>query len=207
MKTLSASFYAFVAVAALAFPSLAHAEVKVGDDLSAYSFTDSTGTAHTVSDFVGKPVVFEWNNPGCPFVVKHYNSHNMQDTQKFAEDKGAVWISVNSSAEGKEGYLADDAAVKAYLTETGATPTAYVLDHDGSIGKYFGATNTPQMVVVDTKGTVAYTGAIDSIRSADPQDIEGATNYVKDAVTAVAEGKVPAEPVTQPYGCSVKYAE
>jgi len=207
MKKLSATFYALMGVAVLAFPSLAQAEVKVGDDLSSFSFTDSRSMSHTVSDFSGKPVIFEWHNPGCPFVVKHYNSQNMQETQKFAKEKGAIWISVNSSAEGKEGYLADKDAVKAYLDEVGAEPTAYVLDHDGSIGNYFGATNTPQFVIVDGNGIVAYTGAIDSVRSADPQDIEGATNYVKEAVTAIVDGQVPPNPVTQPYGCSVKYAE
>lgn len=202
IKTLSMAL-----IALLALPTFAQAEVKVGDDLSAYSFMDSTGTQHTVSDFAGKPVVFEWNNPGCPFVVKHYNSQNMQNTQKFTSEKGAIWVSVNSSGEGKEGYLKDNAEVQAYLTKTGAMPTAYVLDPDGTIGKYFGATNTPQIFILDTNGKVAYTGAIDSVRSADPQDIEGATNYVKEAISALTQGKDVAMPATQPYGCSVKYAE
>lgn len=197
---------AAIAVAAFSFASPALAEVAVGDDVSSVTFTDSKGNEHTVSDFAGKTVVFEWHNPECPFVVKHYKAKNMQETQSWAKEQGAVWISVNSAAEGKQGYFVNDVDAKAYLQEAGAEPTAYVLDHDGSLGKHFGAKTTPHMFIVNGEGKVVYAGAIDSVSSADPADIEGATNYVKETITALnTEGVEIETATTKPYGCSVKY--
>jgi hypothetical protein len=48
-------------------------------------------------------------------------------------------------------------------------------------------------------------GAIDSNPSGDPADIEGATQYVEVALAELAAGKPVTAPVSQPYGCSVKY--
>jgi hypothetical protein len=46
----------------------------------------------SLADYKGKHVVLEWVNPGCPYVRKHYDSANMQATQKGAVDKGVVWL-------------------------------------------------------------------------------------------------------------------
>ena len=45
-------------------------------------------------------MVLEWVNPECPYVRKHYDSGNMQATQKAAAAKGVVWLSVNSTHAG-----------------------------------------------------------------------------------------------------------
>ena len=52
---------------------------------------------------------------------------------------------------------------------------------------------------------VRYAGAIDSERSTDADDIEGATNHVAEALDALLAGEEIATPETKPYGCSVKY--
>jgi peroxiredoxin len=180
------------------------AAVKVGEPAPELRATDSEGKAHRLADYRGRVVVLEWTNHDCPFVRKHYAAGNMQAQQKEAAAQGAVWLSVISSAPGKQGHVSPEEANR--LTESrGAAPTAVLLDPEGAVGRLYGAKTTPHMYVIDRDGRLAYMGGIDSIPSSDPADIPKATQYVRAALDAVLAGKPVAEAVTQPYGCSVKY--
>ena len=193
-----------LAAACLGAAPFALADVAVGQPAPDFTLTDTNGKKHSLSSFKGKYVVLEWNNPDCPFVVKHYNSKNMQALQKAYTGKGVVWLTINSGAPGKEGVY--PAVELNKMTQAkGAAPTAYLLDGDGKVGKVYGAKNTPQMFVITPEGKIVYSGAIDSIRSANQADIPKATNYVKAALDSAMAGKPVATPVSQPYGCSVKY--
>lgn len=185
--------------------SAAMAAVSPGDAAPELSFTDSTGKSHSFADFKGKKVVLEWTNRECPYVEKHYETGNMQALQKEATGAGdVVWLTVLSSAPGKQGHL-DAAEANTHFTETGAAPTAVILDEDGALGKAFGAKTTPHMYVIDADGMVAYAGAIDSNPSWKPETVEGATNYVMNAVASLRDGETPDPASTRAYGCSVKY--
>ena len=176
--------------------------------LSAPAFTgiDSNGNEVSLSDFAGKTVVLEWTNDGCPFVKKHYAEpiKNMQTLQADATEDDIVWLSVVSSAKGKQGHV-DGAAANALTTSRGAAPTAVILDETGAIGKLYSAKTTPHMFIVDGEGALVYQGAIDSNPSASPADIDGAENYVTAALANLAAGEAVATPATKAYGCSVKY--
>ena len=176
----------------------------VGKAAPAFSLTDAHGKRHSLSDYAGKTVVLEWFNPECPFVKKHYGAGNMQKQQTDARDAGIVWLTVNSSAKGKQGHLDGDAA-NAIMAEWKAAQTAVLLDHDGTMGHAYGARTTPHMFVIDGAGVLRYNGAIDSIPSADPDDISDAKQYVAAALGALAKGAVVDPALGQPYGCSVKY--
>lgn len=194
----------FVSTAALAAPE---PSATVGNTAPNIKTLDAiSGKEFDLNSLKGKPVVLEWNNFGCPFVKKHYDSGNMQDLQKAAIADGAAWVVINSSAEGKEGHLKDGAEVKAALAEQKSAPSAYLLDHDGQIGRAYGATATPHLFVIDAKGTLQYAGAIDDTPTANPDDAKKAKNYVTAALAALKAGK-PVEPAqTKAYGCGVKYA-
>jgi len=170
----------------------------------AFSLTDIDGKAHALADYKGRVVVLEWTNPDCPFVKKHYGSGNMQSLQKEFAAKGVVWLTVNSSAPGKQGHY-EPSAWKTMLTEKGSAPTAMLLDPDGTAGHAYGAKTTPHLFVINAEGELVYEGAIDDNSSYNPEDIAGAQNYVKAALDAVLGGQPVATAVTQPYGCSVKY--
>ena len=129
----------------------------------------------------------------------------MQALQReFTGQADTVWLSVISSAPGKQGHVSPAQAEQ--LTQSrNAAPTAVVFDESGAVGKAFDAKTTPHMYVVDAKGVLQYMGGIDSIPSAKVDDIAKATPYFSDALTAVLAGN-PANPaVTKPYGCSIKY--
>ena len=184
--------------------TMALAAPKVGAPAPEFTGTDSTGKTVKLSDFKGKTVVLEWTNHGCPYVKKHYGSGNMQKLQKTTTGDGVVWLSVVSSAPGRQGHVDGKAADK--LTQSrGAKPTAVLLDPKGKIGKLYGARATPHMFVIDKGGTLAYMGAIDDKPSANPADVKSAINYVTKALGQIAAGKAVDPAVTRAYGCSVKY--
>ncbi len=202
-------FAAWTATALLfASPALAQAPVaKLGEHAPNFTTVDVLHNAPLeLAKLRGKPVVLEWNNFGCPFVQKHYNSGNMQKLQAEAIKGGATWITINSSAEGKQGYLENAKAAIAATKEHDASPNAYVLDHSGEIGRAYGATATPHMFVIDKDGTLVYEGAIDNNPSPDPKTIKGADNYVRDALADLHAGKAVRTAQTKAYGCGVKYA-
>ena len=179
---------------------------KVGAPAPNFSLPDSQGKTRSLGDFKGKYVVLEWFNPGCPFVQKHYTSDNMQRLQKQFTGKDVVWLTIDSSAEGKEGYLTPEEANK-QVAEWKMKSTALLLDPTGKVGHEYAATNTPHMYVIDPTGKLIYSGAIDDKPSTNPQDVAGATNYVKAALTEAMEGKPVATPTSRAYGCSIKYAQ
>lgn len=180
------------------------AAVKVGEQAPDFTLTDSNGQTHSLSEYTGKYVVLEWVNYECPFVIKHYGSDNMQTLQKQLTQDGVVWLSINSSAEGKQGHFSP-AEVNQKMQERGAKPTAYLLDSDGKIGKEYGAKTTPHMFVIDPDQKLVYQGAIDDNPSFDPKDIPNSKNYVLAAMNDIKAGKAVGESSTKSYGCSVKY--
>ena len=78
----------------------------------AFTLSNSNGAAVSLSQFEGKYVVMEWWNYQCPVVRRHYDSGNMQKVQKTLTDKGVVWLSINSSAPGKQGNVSGEMANK-----------------------------------------------------------------------------------------------
>ncbi len=193
-----------IALATLLHALPANALAEVGKPAPALTGTDTAGKTWALADLEGKRVILEWTNHDCPYVVKHYKSGNMQALQKDAIAAGYTWLSVISSAPGKQGHVSPEQADK--LTESrGAAPTAVLLDPEGSIGKAYGARTTPHMFVIDEQGTLVYMGGIDDRPSTRLADIEGAQNYVRLAMADLAAGKPVADAVTRPYGCSVKY--
>ena len=182
----------------------AFAAVEPGEVAPDFTLTDSKGTSHKLSDFRGKLVVLEWLNHECPFVKKHYSGGNMQKLQQEYTAKGVVWLSIISSAPGKQGHRTGPQA-EADTKDKNAAPTAVLLDPSGEVGKKYDAKTTPEMFVLDKEGKILYAGAIDSIKSTDSADIAKAENHVRAALAAALAGQPVPTPKTTPYGCSVKY--
>jgi alkyl hydroperoxide reductase subunit AhpC len=190
--------------AAALFSAPARAQVTVGEAAPDFTLTDVNGQTHTLAQHRGNFTVLEWVNHECPFVVKHYDSGNMPDLQKNYTGKGVVWLSICSSAEGKEGHLSAEEWKKTLVDKKSAA-TATLIDADGKVGKRYGAKTTPQMFIIDPAGVLVYQGAIDNKPSTDPANIPGSKNYVSTALDEAMAGKPVSEPSTKSYGCSVKY--
>ncbi|MFK7839448.1 MAG: redoxin domain-containing protein [Bdellovibrionales bacterium] len=206
-------FTTSIAVFALAFaiaPAISPSSVnaaapEVGKAAPDFETTDINGNPFKLSDHKGDIVVLEWTNAECPFVVKHYDTGNMQKVQEETIGKGVKWVSINSSGEGRQGHFSAEEAAKV-LEDQGATVSAKILDPSGEIGKLYDAKTTPHMFVINADGNIAYAGAIDSNSSPSPKTVEGADNYILAAVDELVAGKEVTTAQTKPYGCSVKYA-
>jgi Peroxiredoxin len=182
----------------------AAAAPAVGKAAPAFTGTDTTGKTWALADLAGTPVILEWTNHDCPYVVKHYQSGNMQALQSEAADAGYTWLSVISSAPGKQGHVSAEQADQLTASRN-AAPTAVLLDPQGDIGKAYGARTTPHMFIIDAQGTLVYMGGIDDKPTTSLADVEGAENYVRLAMADLAAGEPVDKPITRPYGCSVKY--
>jgi hypothetical protein len=134
----------------------------------------------------------------------HYDSGNMQATQAKALKAGAVWLTINSGAPGKQGHMSGKQAMAQMATDK-TSPSHYLLDPKGIVGTFYAAKTTPQIYVITPDGRLAYDGAINDRPTAEQEDALAGRNHALAALTAVQAGKAPAPAKTKPYGCSVKY--
>jgi peroxiredoxin len=195
---------AFTAFLCTLFLSAQLQAAKIDTAAPDFTLTGSRNQTVSLSDYKGKLVVLEWTNHECPFVRKHYESGNMQKLQRDYTAKDVVWLSIVSSAPGKQGHVTGEQAEE--LTKSrDAAPTAVLLDPTGKAGQSYGAKTTPHMYIIDKEGVLRYAGGIDSIKSTDQADIETAKNYVAQSLDELLAGKPVSESATAPYGCGVKY--
>ncbi len=199
------AFRIIAAATALAFAGSLSAAPEIGQPAPDFSVVDTAGEVHSLADFHGQTVVLEWTNHDCPFVVKHYQPGNMQNQQRMARDEhGAAWLTVISSRPGEQGHVSPEQADE--LTRSrNAYPTAVLLDESGDMGRAYDARVTPHMYIIDADGILRYMGGIDSNPSRHSADIPDATQYVVVALEEMAAGEPVSQPVTRPYGCTVKY--
>ena len=194
----------FLCFATFSTPKVLCAEIQSGSQAPAFTLNDIYGNPRSLDDFSGKTIVLEWTNYDCPFVKKHYNSGNMQATQQDAVKEGVVWISINSSAPGKQGNYSA-AEWQSMVRDRQSAASHILLDPSGEVGRLYSAKTTPHIFIITPSGNLVYQGAIDSIASADPVDIKKATNYVDKTLNELEKGQDISNPVTKSYGCSVKY--
>lgn len=201
-------FLSVMLIASLAILNLTtetdQANAVVGEAAPGFNVVDAYGEMHSLSDFEGKYVILEWLNHDCPFVRKHYDGNNMQQLQKKYTEQGVVWLSVISSAPGTQGHLEPKAAQN-ISKEKNASPTAVLLDADGTMGRAYDARVTPHMYIINPDGVLEYNGAIDDKPTARARDLEGARNYVVEAMDALMNGGEISVRTNTPYGCTVKY--
>jgi len=199
------SIQLFTAALILVMSAAVMAAPRIGEPAPDFSVVDTQGDVHSLSDYAGKLVVLEWTNHDCPFVRKHYGAGNMQEQQRIARNEhDAVWLTVISSKPGSQGHVSPQQADE-LTSSRNAYPNAVLLDESGDMGRAFDARVTPHMYIIDPDGILRYMGGIDSNPSANPDDIPGATQYVKVALDEMAAGEEISQATTRPYGCTVKY--
>jgi peroxiredoxin len=122
----------------------------------------------------------------------------MQTLASQYQDKNVVWFAINS------GSTATNETDKQWATEQNI---AYPVLNDaaGGTGHAYGATNTPELYIVSTDGTLLYQGGIDN----DPEGEKTTDkiNYVHQALEEILSGKSVSVPQSKPYGCGVKYKD
>ena len=141
-------------------------------------------------------MVLEWASMNCAYVDNHYSTRSMQTLQRQGTADGTVWITVFSGPEA----TAPD-ALAAWLEQRGSAATYVLLDPDGEVARAFKAQRAPETVVIDREGVIFYTGAIDSIPSAQHSDLARADNYVRKALASLRAGEALVTRQSRSYGC------
>lgn len=200
MKSLLLLTLALIPLSSAAYA----AAPEIGKPAPEFMANDVDGNHVMLSSLKGKTVVLEWTNPDCPFVHKQYDTNNMQKVQKEATADGVVWVTIDSSATGKEGnYPA--AELKKIYADKKSYFSHLIVDDKSEIATLYGAKTTPHMFVIDKDGTLVYQGAIDDKSGTDKEEVKTAKNYVSAALADLKAGKPIATSLTKPYGCGVKY--
>ena len=195
-----------ISILLIIFLEISHANVQTEKPVPDFNLLNSYGEEVKLSEFRGQTVILEWTNHGCPFVAKHYKTNNMQNTQTAAKEANVVWLSIISSAPGTQGFVTNEEANE--LTKSrNAFPSHVLQDTEGSVGKAYGAKSTPHMYLIDKAGILKYQGAIDDAggRGFMFKDLSEAKNYIISALIELNKGTEITDPITKPYGCSVKY--
>lgn len=185
-------------------PTTAAEHAEVGKPAPDFALKDLDGKEVRLSSFKGKTVVLEWFNPGCPFVKAAHLKGSLKDAAKRQTKNGVVWLAINSGAPGKQGVGVEANRDGA---KTFAMENPILLDEAGAVGKTYGATNTPHVMVVDGQGTLVYRGAVDNSPDGEGESPTGGklVSYVDAALADLGAGKPVATSETKAYGCSVKY--
>jgi peroxiredoxin len=177
---------------------------EIGKAAPGFSVADTNGKTHSLDQYRGRWVVLEWLNHDCPYVRKHYDNGVMQALQKKYADQGVVWLSVVSSAPGKQGHFPNERANE-LTNEKKAVPHAVLVDSPGTVGRAYDARTTPHMFVINPEGNIVYMGGIDDKPTARAADLKTARPHVDIALMEAMAGKPVSVPTSQPYGCTVKY--
>ena len=180
------------------------AEVAIGLPAPNFSVMDENGERRRLADYRGSIVVLEWLDRDCPFVKKHYNSNNMQALQHDARSRGAVWLTVSSTAPSHPGYIDGDGA-RRFRNRYEAEPTTILLDPDGRMGRQYDVEVAPEVFIIDASGILVYMGGMDDKPSIRIADIDHATDYVGDAMDDAIAGQPVSRPITRAYGCPIVY--
>ena len=176
-------------------------KATVGQPAPDFKLVDTSGKIHTLKQYRGKVVVLEWFNPDCPFVKVAHREGKLGARGKALQAGGGVWLAINSGAVGMQGH--GKARNQQAKTTYGLT-YPILLDESGLVGKTYMAERTPHIYVIDSQGKLVYAGALDSTGGAGYEKSEF-TDYLKQALDAVAKQAPVPVSSTKAWGCSVKY--
>lgn len=204
-RTLLASAAGSAFVPSLVPAAAPPSPAAVGKPAPAFEVIDSLKRTRTLAEFKGRPVVLEWSSPSCPFAKAQYVSGRMQALQKWAERNGVVWLTVLSSHPSRSDYL-EPAKAEAFNRARGGSPSALLIDANGTVGHAFGAMTANHMFIVGKDGTLVYAGGIDDGQTMHAKDVLVAHSYVKPALEDILAGKTVRVATTEPFGCALAYA-
>lgn len=185
------------------YPSLSQSG-DIGKPAPDFELNDTSDQLHALSQYKGKYVILEWLNFQCKDVDRRYRSGYIPELQAQYAEKEVVWLSVVSSAPGRQGH-APGKQIARQVEKREGQQAAVLIDDSGTIGPMYGVEKTPHFFIIDPEGILIYQGALDNQPDASVSQDETFQNYIDLAMDDALNGREVAIPTTQPYGCPIKY--
>lgn len=159
------------------------------------------GGSVTNLQFVGSPLVVTFICNHCPFVV--HVEKQLASIEREYRERGVGWVAISSNEtvnrpqDGPDG-MREQAARAGF-------EFPYLFDEAQDVARAFGAACTPDTFVFDSAGDLVYRGQIDGARPRNDIAVDGSD--LREALTAVIEGKQVSPEQRNSVGCGIKWKE
>lgn len=168
--------------------------LKVGEPMPDFALKDTTGKEHTLDQYEGQIVVFNFCSQTCPF--SRGADPSINELAKTYGEKGVVFIGVDSNKD----YGPEE--IQGYI-EKADIPYPILKDVGNKLADAVGARVTPEIYIKDKDGTVVYHGAPDNRTGPKSTPTE---HYLKDALEALVAGEPIETTFVKAWGCTIKRA-
>lgn len=139
-----------------------------------------------------KAVVVVFDATKCPYAIGYKG--RVADMGKEYAGKGVTFVTINSNKTEPAAEVAEDAKKNGF-----AFPV--LKDEGNKVADLYAAQKTPEIYVLDPKGTLLYRGRIDETHE-DPKNVKSPD--LRNALEAILSGKPVPAAETKAFGCSIK---
>ncbi len=166
--------------------------VEVGKKAPAFTLKDADGKEHSLDGFLkNKFTVLMFIATQCP-VSNAYNER-MAELSKSYSSKEIAFVGINSNKQ------EDVEEIKEHSANNGFD-FPVLKDWNNVVADEYGAQVTPEVYVLDSKGTLQYHGRIDDSKN----DSNVKTRDLSETLDALLTGKPVPRAETKAFGCSIK---
>ena len=171
------------------------ADVLLGTKAPDFQRQDLQGNQHRLSDYSGKIVVLEWSSPECPYSRRYYQNGTLNSLYDYAKKNGIIWINIVPGLQ--------KLTTEQFLEQVDASNKIVILDTALNISTAYGATTTPQILIINKQGILSYSGAIDSTAML-KKPIRKVVPYTRNALDDLVAGREIDKKITRAFGCFIQ---
>ena len=170
------------------------AEAIVGSKVPDLERQDLNGKSIHLKNFASKIVVLEWSSPECPYSRRYFKNGTLDSLYDYAEKNKIVWINIVPKLQ--------TLTLQKALAQIDASKKIVIMDTDLAISNAYGATTTPQILIINKDGILSYSGAIDSSAMLKRTTTE-IVPYTRNALEDLLGGREVRKKITRPFGCFI----
>lgn len=175
---------------------------ELGSPAPDFELRDLSGRPHRLAQYRGKIVVLEWFDPQCPFVTYAYDDGPLAEMKTRYVASGIVWLTLEAAHAERVEVAADMARE---FAEQRKLRSPILIDRGGAVGRRYGARTTPHLFVVNDRGVLVYSGALDNAPMGRVERASNKSNYVDAAISDLRSGHAVTTSSTRPYGSAIAY--
>ncbi len=173
-------------------------KLKIGSDIPSFKLQSVDGKEYDLNSFKDKKgliIIFSCNH--CPY-VQAYEDRIIKIAKDYKDTIGVAAINSNDDSQ----YPDDSFEEMKKRASTNNFNFPYLRDEDQSVAISFDASHTPEIFLFNDERKLIYHGKIDD----NWKELEKVqSNYLRDALDELLEGKDISVPETFSIGCTIKW--